>query len=337
MTDLSYWAKETQCFFLRMLLRKGLLLTEDELGTALSGSNKSNYCAINTALERVKSWSDLYQGSDTSGVNLGELKVIDVLDASSNISKGISVVAHVDNYITWVHERPIPSFPKIVDERIKGVASRFARRLISHDQKATVEGFIRVLHDEASKAVGHVCSKGYLAWQAYELDERDSGIIQKTIDQIEHLYLAGGGPVKTVARGTQLWHVGNIDESLKIRFGRPLWTTDNHAKINSYENQALQAGIPAFRLHLHLTAYLYAADFTGIKIKHLAVNGVTHGILAYCLKEWANGRFSGVVGTNGGADEVVLLSPESQVEVWQIDHIQKSTSSKLFPARRLEI
>ncbi|GAB5342978.1 MULTISPECIES: hypothetical protein [Pseudomonas] len=330
MTDFEKWKFNTQHYFFRLLVRKGLNFAEEEIQSRVDDSKPG----LKVIWDRFKARAILkkLQGlSDRCELNSeGERRALALLDETGKVTKGISIVSHVPDFLAWLSDKYVPQFPEIVIAEIKRVATKWAHEFFDSKGKISIDVMIREMDIASRNVVAPIVKKGYMAWRVHEQNIDVSLITQ----QIEALYQRSGAVTLTRPPGTRLWHVGAIDHSLKISFGRPLWTTDSILKTHSYVGQTLQNGQPGYRLRLRLISSVTLADFNGVLLGSLSshVNN-DHRILAYCLKEWAAGKFDGLQGTNGGPDEVVLFAPETQAEVVKINGI----STIFTPAKKFNI
>lgn len=340
MSDWKFW-EDIQHSFVRNLVLKGIGYAVKEFESAVDDLSNSGwlkraylhfkYQKYLKKIKDIKNYCEDYQG----GRCKGEAKGLEVLDPGSSIKLGTSIVSHVPDFLIWRTEKIHPQFPRCVDIAIEIKAAMWARKFIEMKGHEPLENLIISINEAASMAVQPIATKGYLAWHIYEkgFDE------QSIFNEITDLFNSSGNAVYTLLAGLPLWHVGYIDGSLNVRFGRPIWTTDSYVKSGNYFGQSTQVTGAARRLHLNLIAHTLVADFYNIDLQPMQAKfGLLHPELAYFLKEWGvkNG-LGGLTGTNGGWDEVVLFNPELQLEAFMVEDLVTKQVTHFNPARRLSI
>lgn len=339
MTERQLW-EEIQFSFVRNLVEKGIDYAIQEVETTISDLSKLIWFKRITKTLKHKKYLDQLNSiksdfeSYRNGRSNGESKGLAVLDHGS-IKNGISIVGHVPDFDVWRKELFSPQFPNSVDLAIAAQATSWVYRFIGTGGTEPVDTLIKDMHDAATRVVHPIFAKGYLAWNIHEKALDENAIL----NEITRLFTASGNGAYTLLAGLPLWHVGYIDYSLKVRYGRPLWATDNINKIGSYTRQSVQDKGEARRLHLHLVKHTAVADFYLINLQPMQLRfSLDHSELAYFLKEWGllNG-LGGITGTNGGWDEVVLFKPEHQLEASLVEDLLTNHSTHFNPPKALSI
>lgn len=140
---------------------------------------------------------------------------------------------------------------------------------------------------------------------------------------LDKLFADAGELSTTIAAGTRCSHAGVLRRSIELDDHIPCWTTtDPHKSIN-YAATAITthvstpshgafpqiiSGIVATDLHcgvMHGTSFdQFTKDFCDNSHDNLKV-----WIASWCVEK----KLDGLVGTNGGADELVIMRPSSKV------------------------
>lgn len=140
---------------------------------------------------------------------------------------------------------------------------------------------------------------------------------------LDKLFADAGGLPTTIAAGTRCSHAGVLRRSIELDDHIPCWTTtDPHKSIN-YAATAITiynskpshgafpqiiSGIVATDLHcgvMHGTSFdQFTKDFCENSHDNLKV-----WIASWCVER----QLDGLVGTNGGTDELVIMRPSSKV------------------------
>ena len=142
---------------------------------------------------------------------------------------------------------------------------------------------------------------------------------------LDKLFADAGGHVMTVTAGTACSHAGVLPKTLVLDDGIPCWTTTDPNKAINYAGLAVTKhvnepsagsfpqiinGVVDVDLHcgvMHGTSF---DDFTRVFC------GTSHAHLKAWIASWCaepTRKFDGLVGTNGGADELVIMRPFSKV------------------------
>lgn len=265
----------------------------------------------------------------------GEITGLKVLDPGLSVANGVSIAWHVPDFRVWQEERFDPQFPRSVEMAIEIQAVSWAHGFIESGGRRSLEDLIIDMHKAALIAVQPIASKGYLAWHIYEKGFGEDAIF----NEITNLFASSGNAVYTLLGGLPLWHVGLIDDSLKVRYGRPLWTTDKYSKNGNYLRQSTQDTNEARRIHLNLVSHTLVADFYKINLQPMQARfGLSHPELSYFIKEWGlKHNLGGLTGTNGAWDEVVLFKPEHQLKAFLVENLVSKQVTHFNPAKGLSI
>lgn len=142
---------------------------------------------------------------------------------------------------------------------------------------------------------------------------------------LDKLFADAGGLTTTVTAGTPCSHAGVLPKILVLDDGIPCWTTTDPNKAINYAGIAVTQhvtepsagsfpqiinGVVDVDLHcgvMHGPSFdAFTRVFCGTSHAHLKA-----WIASWCAEPGRN--FDGLVGTNGGADELVIMKPFSQV------------------------
>lgn len=142
---------------------------------------------------------------------------------------------------------------------------------------------------------------------------------------LDKIFADAGGLVTTIAAGTSCSHAGVLPKCLVLDDNIPCWTTTDQNKAINYARIAVTThvtkptngsfpqiinGVVDNDLHcgvMHGTSF---DEFTRVFC------GTSHAHLKAWIASWCEepGRnFDGLVGTNGGADELVIMKPWTNV------------------------
>jgi hypothetical protein len=139
---------------------------------------------------------------------------------------------------------------------------------------------------------------------------------------LQAIWASAGSVQIPLATGTLLWHGGTIPNGAALLNTKALWCTRDPNKATRYDNWAVDDAqrkvMSAHRLELSLKRSLLMADFGSLSLQQFTMDHCkeSHNAMKAALQAWClQGGFDGVVNLNGGASEVVVCRPMTELTV----------------------
>lgn len=136
------------------------------------------------------------------------------------------------------------------------------------------------------------------------------------LNELDRIWQENGGSVVRLPKGTVLWHGGIIGPKHPMTDEHLLWTTRNEEDKEHYDGQARFFAnfkkVEPYRLELVLNTDMECANFKAASLLRFTeiFCDCSHDKMKSMLKKWLEQKgFAGILGINGGADEVVVYNP----------------------------